>query len=358
MGELILPDDTHNCQFGEPPPGECHSFAGGLFVEETMSLDKLIEERNTQTLAGVHSVLLVDVCSVIYYIAFGRMDAYKREKDSIRLGKRIAAETAFFCRKAIKDFGLKACVLCFDSKFSLRRTIYPEYKSKRREKPLPDAERFVVDCVKDAATILRCNSHLLGFQQCVAFGYEADDCIAVHVNYLTPRVRRIIILSSDQDLYQCVNGNVWVARPVGGALIDALGVIEEFGVSPDKVAEFKALAGCKSDDVPGIAGIGEKYATDYLNGKPIPEKKRVLIECADKTGKLQQWRLLVTLPLKKFYGYPPPTVCYDPDLSLVKHHGWLEELAVGSGVNEDEFVSLSDSEETVPEPEPYVLKEK
>jgi 5'-3' exonuclease len=245
------------------------------------------------------------------------------------------------------------CVLCFDSAYSLRKEIYPEYKSKRREKPLPDAERFVVDCVKDAAAILRCNHRALGFQSCAAYGYEADDCIAVNATYLTPRVCRVIILTSDHDIFQCVANNVFIATPVGGALIDADGVREETGVSPDQIAEFKSLAGCKSDDIPGIKGIGEQTAANYLCGREIGEHRKKLIENADPF-QLAMWRLLVKLPFKDKdqANFPQPIVSYDNELHPVKHEGWLEELARDSGVNEDEFISLSVNEMSVPEPEP------
>ena len=331
-----------------------------------MSLDTLIEERNRQALAGVHSALLVDVCSVVYYLAFSRMDSYKRGRDSARLVCRIAAETAFFVRAAMKSIGLKMCVLCFDSKYSLRKSLYAPYKSKRREKPLLDAERFVIDCAKDAAAVLLCNGHLLGFQTCNAYGYEADDCIAVNVNYLSPRLRRIVILSSDQDLFQLLGGNVLMAKPIGGALIGQEGVVKETGVTPDKIAEFKALAGCKSDDIPGVTDIGEKTAVEYLTGKPTTARRKALIEAAEADGSLAMWRLLTKLPFptwtisteKGTVVYPQPFVCFDSAVTPLKREGWLEQLARDAGVNEDEFVSLSESEETIPEPEEIVFNAK
>ena len=314
-----------------------------------MTPEQRIEEQNRLAIAGVSSALLVDVCSVIYYLAYGRMDSYKREKDSVRLGNRIAAETAFFVRSALSIFNLGMCVLCFDSAYNIRKTLYTEYKSNRKKKPLPDAERFVIDCVKDAAKVLRQNARRLGFQTTMAYGYEADDCMAVNVEYLAPRLRRIIMLTSDEDMYQCVKDNVFVARPKGKDLIDVAGVIKDYGVRPDQIAEHKALAGCNSDDVPGVAGIGKGTATEWLNGRPITPRRKALIEAAD----LSLWRLLTKLPLVHA-SHPPPFVCYDPAVTLVKYNGWVEQFARDAGVNEDDFVSLSDDAETIPEPEDLI----
>ncbi|WP_296423223.1 DNA polymerase I [Yoonia sp.] len=96
-------------------------------------------------------------------------------------------------------------------------------------------------------------------------GFEADDIIAT----LTHRARdaggRVTIVSSDKDLMQLVGDGVEMLDPMKNKRIDRDGVIEKFGVGPERVVDVQALAGDSVDNVPGAPGIGIKTAALLIN---------------------------------------------------------------------------------------------
>ncbi len=96
-------------------------------------------------------------------------------------------------------------------------------------------------------------------------GFEADDIIAT----LSCRAReaggRVTIVSSDKDLMQLVGDGVEMLDPMKNRRIDREGVIEKFGVGPERVVDVQSLAGDSVDNVPGAPGIGIKTAALLIN---------------------------------------------------------------------------------------------
>ena len=97
---------------------------------------------------------------------------------------------------------------------------------------------------------------------------EADDALAsaAHLAAGDPRVEKVCIWANDKDLAQCVTGDriVQVDRR-SGAIRNAQGVREKFGVEPRLIPDFLALVGDAQDGYPGIAGIGKVTAARLLN---------------------------------------------------------------------------------------------
>src|SRR5690606_1767122 len=73
------------------------------------------------------------------------------------------------------------------------------------------------------------------------------------------------IVSIDKDLLQLVNNRVSVYDPVKDQVLGRSAVIERFGVPPEKVVDVQALTGDKTDNVPGVPGIGPKIAAELIN---------------------------------------------------------------------------------------------
>ncbi|HUH13351.1 MAG TPA: 5'-3' exonuclease H3TH domain-containing protein [Longimicrobiales bacterium] len=97
---------------------------------------------------------------------------------------------------------------------------------------------------------------------------EADDALAsaAHLAAADPRVQKVSIWTPDKDLAQCVRGErVVQADRRGGALRDAAGVREKFGVDPALIPDFLALVGDAADGFPGIAGVGVVTARRLLD---------------------------------------------------------------------------------------------
>lgn len=97
---------------------------------------------------------------------------------------------------------------------------------------------------------------------------EADDGLAsaAHLAAADERVEKICIWTPDKDLAQCVRGDrvVQVDRR-GKRILNAEGVREKFGVSPELIPDLLALVGDAADGYPGIAGIGRVTAQRLLN---------------------------------------------------------------------------------------------
>ena len=96
-------------------------------------------------------------------------------------------------------------------------------------------------------------------------GYEADDIIATLAVQAREAGGRVTIVSSDKDLMQLVGGGVEMLDAMKNKRIDRDGVVEKFGVGPERVVDVQALAGDSVDNVPGAPGIGVKTAALLIN---------------------------------------------------------------------------------------------
>ena len=138
-----------------------------------------------------------------------------------------------------------------------RKLAYSEYKSKRP--PTPDPLKVQIPVIKELI-------NLLGVKLLEMPGYEADDLIA----YLTQKAKKegfkVKIYSPDKDVLQLVEGSqVVVINPISEEVFDENKVIEKFGVPPQKLADYLALVGDKTDNIEGVKGVGPKTAINLLN---------------------------------------------------------------------------------------------
>lgn len=138
---------------------------------------------------------------------------------------------------------------------TLRKQAYADYKGgrTRREDLIPQ-----FDLARDA-------SRALGFAGLEAPGYEADDIIATLTLGALRHGMEVIIVSSDKDFMQLINGNVKMFDPMKEAFVGDAEVRNKFGVPPLRVRDVLALAGDASDNVPGVPGIGVKKAARLIN---------------------------------------------------------------------------------------------
>jgi DNA polymerase-1 len=138
-----------------------------------------------------------------------------------------------------------------------RKLAYSEYKSQRP--PTPDPLKVQIPVIKELI-------NLLGVKLLEMPGYEADDLIA----YLTQKAKKegfkVKIYSPDKDVLQLVEGNqVVVINPISEEVFDENKVIEKFGIPPQKLADYLALVGDKTDNIEGVKGVGPKTAINLLN---------------------------------------------------------------------------------------------
>jgi len=98
-------------------------------------------------------------------------------------------------------------------------------------------------------------------------GFEADDLIATAIQKFNAPQKEFLILSTDQDLFALVQENVFIIQNTKGGnfkRIDSKQIKEKFAITPQQIADFKAIAGDSSDNIPGIFKIGKKGAAELL----------------------------------------------------------------------------------------------
>lgn len=150
--------------------------------------------------------------------------------------------------------------VCWDTEApTYRHEAHAHYKAQRVEQPQDFYDQF--DGAKEVV-------ELFGGVNLEKDGYEADDLIATLATRLSKHGVDVTILSSDRDLWQLISPHVHILSFVKGVSetmrLDAAGMKEATGLEPDQWADFKALRGDASDNLKGVAGIGEKTATDLL----------------------------------------------------------------------------------------------
>ncbi|HEX9721681.1 MAG TPA: DNA polymerase [Candidatus Paceibacterota bacterium] len=164
--------------------------------------------------------------------------------------------------RAIKELDPEYIAAAFDVAGPTKRhKQFAEYKATRKEAPQELYDQF--DLVKE---VLRA----LGIPIYEKEGYEADDIIgtiALKVSKQTPG--ETVIVSGDMDTLQLVNKNTKVYTMRKGmqdtVLFDEGAVEKKFeGLVPGQVADYKGLRGDPSDNIPGVAGVGEKTAIQLL----------------------------------------------------------------------------------------------
>jgi 5'-3' exonuclease len=160
-------------------------------------------------------------------------------------------------------------IFCWDSKSSLRKDIYPDYKKKRsqRYKEWTDEEaKFEKDFRLQMKELRRTYLKKIGYKNVFCQkGYEGDDIMASICKDL-PNSSEAIIVTSDQDLYQCLKHNVSIHNPMKRKTLTLERFQKEYGLSPSEWYMLKAITGCPTDEVKGVKGVGEKIGTKYLKG--------------------------------------------------------------------------------------------
>lgn len=177
-----------------------------------------------------------------------------------------------FCRillTVIQELKPEYILVTFDHhQPTFRHAEYLGYKANREE--MPDDLKPQIQKIKDFVTAFNIPQFILP-------GYEADDLIGTIVRQIEMRPigtqpeLRTIIVTGDRDAFQLVSErtHVWMpgrSKPVRtqDTEYDAPAVVKKMGVRPDQIVDLKALMGDASDNIPGVAGIGEKGAVKLL----------------------------------------------------------------------------------------------
>ncbi len=139
---------------------------------------------------------------------------------------------------------------------SFRNEIYPEYKANREPAP-EELKRQIAQCRRFARA--------MGLMECADPAYEADDIIGTLVIHGRDQGRPSTIVSRDKDLAQLLTQADVFWDFAGKGKIGYEEVPDVFGVWPEQIADFLALAGDSVDNIPGVPGVGKKTAGALLD---------------------------------------------------------------------------------------------
>ena len=161
-------------------------------------------------------------------------------------------------RRLQKDYPESTVVVVFDAKGkTFRDEIYTAYKANRP--PMPDDLRVQIEPIH---LIIRA----MGLPMLIIDGVEADDVIGTLAVQATAAQQPVIISTGDKDIAQLVNEHITLINTMNNVTLDRAGVIEKFGIPPELIIDYLALLGDKSDNIPGVPGVGEKTALGLLQG--------------------------------------------------------------------------------------------
>ena len=159
-------------------------------------------------------------------------------------------------RKLVKGEQPDYFAVVFDARGkSFRNDLYPEYKANR-----PPAPPDLVVQIEPLHEIIRA----LGVPLLLIDNVEADDVIATLAVQAAQAGLRTLISTGDKDLAQVVNDDIHLINTMNNTRFDRAGVIEKYGVPPERIVDYLTLIGDASDNVPGIPKVGPKTAVKWL----------------------------------------------------------------------------------------------
>ncbi|WMS86155.1 DNA polymerase I [Pleionea litopenaei] len=161
-------------------------------------------------------------------------------------------------RGHLRDYPDSKVVVVFDAKGkTFRNDLYPEYKAHRP--PMPDDLRVQIQPIHDIIKAM-------GLPLLVIDDVEADDVIGTLAEQATSQGIDALISTGDKDMAQLVSPHVTLINTMTNTLMDPQGVVDKYGFSADLFIDYLALMGDSSDNIPGVAGVGEKTAVALLQG--------------------------------------------------------------------------------------------
>ncbi len=246
-------------------------------------------------------------------------------------------------RRLLKDYPDSEIAVVFDAKGkTFRDELYADYKAHRP--PMPDELRAQIEPIHKII-------HAMGLPMLVVDGVEADDVIGTLSRQAEQAGRHVVISTGDKDMAQLVTDKVTLVNTMTETSLDVAGVEDKFGVPPELIIDYLALLGDKSDNIPGVPGVGEKTAVALLQGiggldalykdlepvremtfrgaKKMPEKLAENRELAQLSYTLATIRTDVELPLThdRLSHQARDTEALLALFKEMEFKSWIEELA-------------------------------
>src|SRR5262245_18670852 len=197
-------------------------------------------------------VLLVDGSSYLYraFHALPELKSPKGEPTGAIYG------VIAMLRKLAADFPAHARACVFDARGkTFRDDLYAEYKATRTA--MPEDLGAQIEPLKEAVAAL-------GWPVLTIEGVEADDVIATLAEGAKRQGWNCVISTGDKDLAQLVDERVTLVNTMSNEKLDPAGVLQTFGVAPERIVDYLSLTGDAVDNVPGVEKVGPKTAAKWI----------------------------------------------------------------------------------------------
>ncbi len=232
--------------------------------------------------------------------------------------------------KLRKDYDPEHMAVIFDAPGkTFRDDLYPQYKANRP--PMPDDLRCQIEPL---LAIIRAQ----GYPLLIIPDVEADDVIGtLAVQY----DGKVIISTGDKDMAQLVDERVHLINTMSGHYADPAGVVEKFGVAPERIRDYLTLIGDTVDNVPGVSKVGPKTAVKWLD--EYGSLENIMARAAEFKGKIGENLRealahlplsfeLVTIKCDVELDLQPETLAFDPPdvetlRALYERYGFRTRLA-------------------------------
>jgi len=243
-------------------------------------------------------------------------------------------------KRLLKDYAPERICVMFDPPGNtFRNDIYAEYKATRSETPEDLSKQF-----PDVLALIEG----LGLPMLQVAGVEADDVIGTLTKQAEAAGLPVLIVTGDKDMAQLVNEQVHLLDTMKERRMDPAGVLEKFGVPPDRIIDYLALVGDTSDNIPGVPGVGPKTAAKWLTqygslaaimekaaeiGGKVGDNLRAALPLVPMSRQLATIHCTVELPLT-LDELRPRGEDREKLLALYKRLGfnrWAEEIAGAGG---------------------------
>ncbi|GAA5524573.1 DNA polymerase I [Microbulbifer aestuariivivens] len=248
-------------------------------------------------------------------------------------------------RRHLREHPDSTVAVVFDAKGkTFRDELFEDYKSHRP--PMPDDLRAQIQPIHDIIDAM-------GLPRLVIDGVEADDVIGTLALQAQQQGQQVIISTGDKDMAQLVRPGITLVNTMSNTEMDTDGVREKFGVGPELIIDFLALMGDKSDNIPGVPGVGEKTALALLQNlgglkdiyadldaiaplgfrgsKTLAKKMQEHREAAELSYLLATIKTDVEMPYQpqELHNAAPDRDKLAELFTAMEFRGWLEELGRG-----------------------------
>ncbi len=202
--------------------------------------------------------------------------------------------------KLYEDLEADHVVFCWDSAKSVRKHYFPWYKKKRHdnktdEEKEADGKAFI-QFEELRTQVLPAFGFRNNFMQT---GLEGDDIMArLCWSYLADDGHELVVVTADEDLYQMITQTTWCYNPTKKEHMTYDLFKETYNIPPNHWPWVKQMAGCTTDEIPGVEGIGEVYAIKAINRELKENSKKYKSLQTDEARAIMNRNIwLVTLPL-------------------------------------------------------------